>query len=74
MPNGEGGKAALVVANSSRFFSACLIANSRLIALDETGVTFRVKDYRRNGQERYRTMMLEAGEFIRRSHDEFQVK
>ncbi|MER8870809.1 transposase, partial [Mesorhizobium sp. M0814] len=42
------------------------ISNSRLIALDEAGVTFRVKDYRRNGSERYRTMTLEAGEFIRR--------
>jgi hypothetical protein len=29
-------------------------------------VTFRYKDYRRNGQERYRTMTLVPGEFIRR--------
>ncbi|WP_192257093.1 transposase, partial [Mesorhizobium silamurunense] len=42
------------------------IANSRLIALDEAGVTFRVKDYRRNGDERYRTMTLEPAEFMRR--------
>jgi hypothetical protein len=42
------------------------IANSRLIALDESGVTFRYKDYRRNGQARYRTMTLSADEFIRR--------
>ena len=27
---------------------------------------FRYKDYRRNGQARYRTMMLAPGEFIRR--------
>jgi hypothetical protein len=39
---------------------------SRLIALDERGVTFRYKDYRRNGQARYRTMTLAADEFIRR--------
>ena len=42
------------------------IANSRLIALGERGVTFRYKDYRRNGQARYRTMTLAADEFIRR--------
>jgi hypothetical protein len=42
------------------------IANSRLIALGERGVTFRYKDYRRNGQARYRTMTLSADEFIRR--------
>ncbi|MER8976294.1 MULTISPECIES: transposase [unclassified Mesorhizobium] len=35
-------------------------------ALDEAGVTFRYKDYRRNGQERYRTMTPDPGEFIRR--------
>jgi len=29
-------------------------------------VTFRYKDYRRNGQARYRTMTLSADEFIRR--------
>jgi hypothetical protein len=30
------------------------ISNSRLIALDECGVTFRYKDYRHDGQARYR--------------------
>jgi hypothetical protein len=29
-------------------------------------VTFRYKDYRRNGQARYRTMTLAPDEFIRR--------
>ena len=42
------------------------IANSRLVALDQRGVTFRYKDYRRNGQARYRAMTLTADEFIRR--------
>jgi hypothetical protein len=42
------------------------VANSRLVALDERGVTFRYKDYRRDGQARYRTMTLSADEFIRR--------
>jgi hypothetical protein len=41
------------------------IGNRRLIALDERGVTFRYKDYRRNGQARYRSMTLSADEFIR---------
>jgi hypothetical protein len=55
-----------VLAYLARYTHRVAIANSRLIALDEAGVTFRVKDYRRNGQERYRTMTLEPGEFIRR--------
>jgi hypothetical protein len=42
------------------------ISNSRLVALDERGVSFRYKDYRRNGQARHRTMTLSADEFIRR--------
>jgi hypothetical protein len=36
------------------------------MTLDERGVTFRYKDYRPNGQARYRTMTLAADEFIRR--------
>ena len=36
------------------------------IALDERGVTFRYKDYRRNGPARYCTITLSADEFIRR--------
>lgn len=58
----------------SRYTHRVAISNSRLIALYEAGVTFRYKDYRRNGHERDRTMTLDPGEFIRRSHDEFQVK
>jgi len=34
------------------------IANSRLIALDHKGVTFRWKDYRLDGCERTKTMTL----------------
>src|SRR5262245_13107859 len=55
-----------VLAYLSRYTHRVAIANSRLAALDETGVTFRCKDYRRNGRERYRTMTLEPDEFIRR--------
>jgi hypothetical protein len=36
------------------------------VSLDERGITFRYKDYRSNGQERFRTMTLAPGEFIRR--------
>ena len=55
-----------VLAYLARYTHRVAIANSRLIALDERGVTFRYKDYRRNGQVRYRTMTLSADEFIRR--------
>jgi Putative transposase len=55
-----------VLAYLARYTHRIAIANSRLIALDERGVTFRYKDYRRDGQARYRTMTLAADEFIRR--------
>ena len=55
-----------VLAYLGRYTHRVAIANRRLIALDERGVTFRYKDYRRNGQARYRTMTLAADEFIRR--------
>ena len=55
-----------VLAYLARYTHRVAIANSRLMALDERGVTFRYKDYRRNGQVRYRTMTLSADEFIRR--------
>ncbi|HEX2430727.1 MAG TPA: IS91 family transposase [Aestuariivirgaceae bacterium] len=55
-----------VLAYLSRYTHRVAISNSRLIALDEAGVTFHYKDYHRTGCERYRTMTLEAGEFIRR--------
>jgi hypothetical protein len=55
-----------VLAYLARYTHRVAIANSRLITLDERGVTFRYKDYRRNGQPRYRTMTLAADEFIRR--------
>jgi hypothetical protein len=55
-----------VLAYLGRYTHRVAISNSRLVALDERGVTFRYKDYRRNGQARYRTMTLSADEFIRR--------
>jgi len=55
-----------VLAYLARYTHRVAISNSRLLALDERGVTFRYKDYRRDGQARYRTMTLAADEFIRR--------
>jgi hypothetical protein len=55
-----------VLAYLARYTHRVAISNSRLIALDERGVTFRYKDYRRNGPVRYCTMTLGADEFIRR--------
>jgi hypothetical protein len=55
-----------VLAYLARYTHRVAIANSRHIALDKRGVTFRYKDYRRNGQARYCTMTLSADEFIRR--------
>jgi hypothetical protein len=50
----------------SRYTHRVAISNSRLLSLDEHGVTFRYKDYRRKGRCRYKTMTLAPDEFIRR--------
>ncbi|MFQ5940053.1 MAG: IS91 family transposase, partial [Alphaproteobacteria bacterium] len=55
-----------VLAYLSRYTHRVAISNSRLIALDEGGVTFKCKDYRAKGRERHKTMTLAPGEFIRR--------
>ena len=55
-----------VLAYLARYTHRVAIANSRLVAFDADRVTFRCKDYRRHGQDRYRTMTLEPGEFLRR--------
>ena len=55
-----------VLAYLARYTHRVAISNSRLVALDERGVSFRYKDYRHNGQARYRTMTLAPDEFIRR--------
>ena len=55
-----------VLAYLSRYTHRVAIANRRLLALDENGVAFRVKDYRQEGAARHRTMTLAADEFIRR--------
>ena len=48
-----------VLAYLSRYTHRVAISNSRLVALDERGVTFRWKDYRAKGRTRYKTMTLE---------------
>jgi Zn finger protein HypA/HybF involved in hydrogenase expression len=55
-----------VLAYLARYTHRVAISNSRLIAADETGVTFSYKDYRIEGPGRYRSMTLKPGEFIRR--------
>jgi hypothetical protein len=55
-----------VLAYLSRYTHRVAIANSRLIALDDNGVTFRWKDYRAKGRERHKVMTLASDEFIRR--------
>ena len=55
-----------VLAYLARYTHRVAISNSRLVGLDKRGVTFRYKDYRRDGRERFRTMVLAPDEFIRR--------
>jgi Putative transposase/Transposase zinc-binding domain len=55
-----------VLAYLSRYTHRVAIANSRLIALGNAGVTFRWKDYRATGRERFKIMTLAVDEFIRR--------
>ncbi len=50
----------------SRYTHRVAIANSRLVALDDRGVTFRWKDYRAKGRDRQKLMTLATDEFIRR--------
>ena len=55
-----------VLAYLSRYTHRVAISNRRLLAFNETGVTLRYKDYRRDGPERQRVMTISADEFIRR--------
>jgi hypothetical protein len=55
-----------VLAYLARYTHRVAISNSRLIALNDNGVTFKWKDYRIKGRNRIKTMTLDAGEFIRR--------
>ena len=55
-----------VLAYLSRYTHRVAISNRRLLAFDDAGVTFRYKDYRRDGGQRQHVMTLAADEFIRR--------
>ena len=55
-----------VLAYLARYTHRVAIANSRLIALDERGVTFKWKDYRAKERYPHKTMTLTVEEFIRR--------
>jgi hypothetical protein len=55
-----------VLAYLSLYTHRVAISNRRLISLDNAGVTFRYKDYRRDGADRQRSMTLSTDEFIRR--------
>jgi hypothetical protein len=57
-----------VLAYLARYTHRVAIANSRLVAMDRHGVTFRWKDYRARsaGKTWRKTMTLTAHEFIRR--------
>jgi hypothetical protein len=50
----------------ARYTHRVAISNRRLISLDDRGVTFKWKDYRIEGPERYGVMTLDTHEFIRR--------
>ena len=55
-----------VLAYLSRYTHRVAISNSRLQRTDGKTITFRVKNYRANGRDRYTTMTLGIAEFIRR--------
>ncbi len=57
---------AAVLAYLSRYTHRVAISNSRLIACDERGVTFKWKDYRAKSSDRYKTLTLATDEFMRR--------
>ena len=50
----------------ARYTHRVAISNRRLLSFDDKGVTFKWKDYRREGRERYQVMTLATHEFIRR--------
>ena len=50
----------------SRYTHRVAISNRRLVAADDGGISFRWKDYRVEGPDRWKTMTLHPHEFIRR--------
>ena len=64
-PPFDGGPEALLT-YLSRYTHRVAISNSRLIVLDDKGVTFKCKDYRTKDRNPWTTMTLAPSEFIRR--------
>jgi hypothetical protein len=50
----------------SRYTHRVAISNRRLVAANSEAIAFRWKDYRINGTDRWKTMLLHPFEFIRR--------
>src|ERR1700736_6630592 len=50
----------------ARYTHRVAISNRRLVSHDDKGITFKWKDYRLEGRERYKLMTLATHEFIRR--------
>ena len=55
-----------VLAYLSRYTHRVAISNSRMVRMDDQGITLRYKDYRINGPACHKTMTLAIHEFIRR--------
>jgi hypothetical protein len=55
-----------VLAYLSRYTHRVAISNSRLLSMDDRGVSFRWKDYRAKGKTRHKAMTLAPEEFMRR--------
>ena len=55
-----------VLAYLSRYTHRVAISNRRLVSADANTVAFKYKDYRVDGRERFKTMTVATGEFIRR--------
>ncbi|CAL4868557.1 IS91 family transposase ISMno23 (plasmid) [Asticcacaulis sp. MM231] len=55
-----------VLAYLSRYTHRVAIGNSRLIAINDAGITFKWKDYRASGKDQAKVMTLSPNEFIRR--------
>lgn len=55
-----------VLAYLSQYTHRVAISNRRLVHYDDNAVTFKWKDYRAKGKQRYSTMTLATHEFLRR--------
>jgi hypothetical protein len=63
---GRGNKSRFQARDDGQYAESSFAGPKAVLGLDDRGVTFRFKDYRRNGRARYRTMTLAPDQFIRR--------